>query len=423
MKKLTKKKTEATKAKKNTKKRPARGSILLSKSGARRKSKDSQKSKSKNQLKRISASRAQVPVQLSDEKIGLLGGAFNPVHTGHLNSALMVKEVFKLQRVIIIPSFSSPHKDVSGAAAAERLRMVELAIEPYKPELQVDDLEVRRQGVSYTVETLRTFNETHKAENIYFIMGADAFLEFPTWKNFGELLELANFIITTRSGITFSFSELDLPSGLEKFIKKNNGDKIFLTTGKTISFAQLKDVDISATQVRKKLRSNHNVATVLPQSVLDYIKEKGLYQRTSPLVKDYREFILYCARKASDKKALAIKIYDMVARNAFADYTLVCSATSSKHASSIAQGILDAAREDFGLNPISLEGMASGRWVLIDFGAVVIHVFEDAVRAQYSFDALFKDCNQVQVEIGEQSTPSPSFGRTGESSGKPTALS
>src|SRR4029078_8773395 len=108
---------------------------------------------------------------------------------------------------------------------------------------------------------------------------------------------------------------------------------------------------------------------------------------------------LFCAEKALDKKALSLQVFDMRKRNAFADFTVICSATSSRHASSIAQGIVDAVKEKFGMTPMSFEGAGEGQWVLIDFGAVIVHVFESSVRQTYRIEDLLKNCPQIQKEV------------------------
>lgn len=332
-------------------------------------------------------------------RIGILGGAFNPIHIGHLNSALMVREELDLERVFMVPALNAPHREIAGPPAEVRLEMVKRSIRAYEPELAWDDQEIRRGGVSYTVDTLKAYNEKYESDNIFFIMGADAFAGFPNWKDFETLIGLANFVVTTRPGSNVSLASVDLPAGLGRYVKASDRNMVILSTGKTIRLVKLEDMDISSTVVRKKLRAGHDVKQMLSPAVFEFINEQNLYKRTSPLVQDYREFALYCSEKALDKKALALKAFDMSRLNTFADYSIICSATSSKHASSVGQGIVDAVKEEYGLNPISVEGMREGLWVLIDFGAVVIHIFEDTVRAQYNLEGLLKNCPQIQHEV------------------------
>ena len=167
---------------------------------------------------------------------------------------------------------------------------------------------------------------------------------------------------------------------LEKFVKSRKENVITLRSGREIIALELDDIDVSATEVRKKLRNNLDVKKFLPPALVEYLNERGLYKRTSPLVKDYKTFATDCAGKALDKKALALKVYDMTKKNSYADFSVICSATSSRHAASIAEGIIESVKEEVGLKPISIEGLREGQWVLIDYGPVVIHVFQDAVE-------------------------------------------
>jgi nicotinate-nucleotide adenylyltransferase len=161
----------------------------------------------------------------------------------------------------------------------------------------------------------------------------------------------------------------------------------------------LEDIDASASDIRKKLRNGHDVKRWVPASVLSIIQERGLYKKSSPVVKDYREFAKTCSEKALDKKALDLKLYDLVKLNSYTDYAIVCSATSGRHASSIAEGIINYVRDEIGLVPLSTEGLIEGQWVLIDFGPVVVHVFQDSVRSYYKMETLWSRCKQFQNEL------------------------
>jgi nicotinate-nucleotide adenylyltransferase len=336
---------------------------------------------------------------LSNLRIGVMGGVFNPVHVGHLNSALSVKEALNLDHVFLVPSYQAPHREVVGPNVEDRVEMLKLAAQAYHPELQVSDLEIIRKGKSFTYQTLEELNKNFKTKNIFFIMGADNFKSFPQWKNFESLLQLSNFVVTTRPGSSIQFEEGEIPSEIAGAVKKITPTELKLKSGTSIRLIEINDIDVSSTEIRKRLRVGHEVKNLLPPTVVEYIETNSLYKRTLPLVKDYRDFSIYCGNKARDRKALGLKMYDMTKNNGYADYSIICSATSTKHASSIADGIIRSAKEDFGLSPIGVEGVRDGRWVLIDFGPVVVHVFEDAVRGQYQLEQLWKNCRQFQDEI------------------------
>jgi nicotinate-nucleotide adenylyltransferase len=360
----------------------------------------------KRGVKKVAKRKAAAPIRaaaLSQESVGILGGSFNPIHVGHLNSALTVREKLNLNQMILVPSATPPMKEFVGPTGVDRLALVDAAIKPYRPELESSDLEIKRGGVSYTVDTLKALGKTYRADKMYFIMGADAFQSLPRWKSVGELLKLANFVVTTRPGTELTFDDTDaLPEGLAGFIKSVSENKILLKTGREILKVELEDKDVSATEIRKRLRMGQNTKEWLPEGVLQAIDERNLYKKSSPLVKDYREFALYLARKALDKKALALKIYDMSRMNSYADYSLICSATSSRHGASLAEIMMESAKQDYGITPLSLDGLREGQWVLFDYGAVVVHIFQDAVRSQYNIEGLWKKCSQFQGELGPQ---------------------
>src|ERR1044071_1215884 len=132
-------------------------------------------------------------------KIGLFGGTFDPIHFGHLRSAEEVREAFRLDRIIFIPPPTQPLKRGSASAAEDRLKMIRLAITDARA-FAVSDIEVRRPGKSFTIDTLRAFAARRPKAEMFFIIGMDAFREIGRWKDFKELFALANFIVTSRPG-------------------------------------------------------------------------------------------------------------------------------------------------------------------------------------------------------------------------------
>jgi nicotinate-nucleotide adenylyltransferase len=132
-------------------------------------------------------------------RVGLFGGTFNPIHFGHLRAALEVKEGFGLDQVFLIPAAVPPHKGRTGVAPAEdRLRMIELAVEGDSG-LMVSDVEIKRSGPSFTIDTARYFRQSLAEDtDIFLVMGLDAFLEIDTWKSFRDLLALVPVIVLSR---------------------------------------------------------------------------------------------------------------------------------------------------------------------------------------------------------------------------------
>jgi|WetSurMetagenome_2_1015567.scaffolds.fasta_scaffold396001_2 nicotinate-nucleotide adenylyltransferase len=192
------------------------------------------------------------------KKIGIFGGSFDPVHLGHVKIARLAKRKFGLDRVIFIPAGIRPHKVASAASPADRLSMVKLALGKEKG-LSVSSYEVRRKSPSYTINTVRHWKRLlGKKAQVFFIIGADAFREIRTWKEWRQLLQLCDFIVVNRPG----FRKRELPAGV-----KGN-----------ISFWRLPGIPISSTRVRELLQQGRPAKLLVSPAVYKYIQKKKLYQ-------------------------------------------------------------------------------------------------------------------------------------------------
>ena len=191
-------------------------------------------------------------------KIGILGGTFDPIHLGHLVLAEQVREKLKLDRVIFIPSASPPHKtNRKLSSAKDRFRMTVLALEG-NPKFSISDMELKREGLSYTVDTLRTLKKTYRNSEIFFLTGSDVLDEIDTWKDPEQIYKLVKVVIAIRPG----FDDFD-PK--EYYARKGI---IIPITG----------VDISSTKIRNMVKSRKSIRYLVPAKVEEYIKKKKLYR-------------------------------------------------------------------------------------------------------------------------------------------------
>jgi nicotinate-nucleotide adenylyltransferase len=213
-------------------------------------------------------------------RLGILGGTFDPIHMGHLRTAEEIGQELDLEKVYLIPSASPPHKTEEPVTPfSHRLTMTRLAIVGSSL-LDVLDLEGRRTGPSYSIETLRELNAAFKPDpNIFFILGIDAFLEINTWKEYERLFEYAHFVIIPRPGYGKEKIEPFLmKSGLE--IDKSLKASIFLMkSGKTLTLRETTLMDISSTRIREMVQKGKSIHFLVPGAVRDYITEKGLYRK------------------------------------------------------------------------------------------------------------------------------------------------
>ena len=143
----------------------------------------------------------------SMKKIGLLGGTFDPVHNGHLHLAEQAQRFFNLEKVVFIPAYRSPHKLALEPVSCEhRLSMLTLALEGL-PRFSIDKMEINKNEVSYTIETLKELQLNHPEWNMFLILGADAFQDIYTWKQCSQLLDFCNILVGTRPGAELQVSD------------------------------------------------------------------------------------------------------------------------------------------------------------------------------------------------------------------------
>lgn len=208
-------------------------------------------------------------------RVGILGGTFDPIHFGHLRSAVEVREYLGLDELRLVPNATPPHRDVPGATAQQRLEMVCLATEA-DDQLLVDDCELRRERPSYTVETLEALREELGPEaGLFLIVGWDAFSSLPSWYRWESLLELASLVVLQRPE-----QDQELPEVLKDLLAARSvGDAsaMLATHGEILCLAQT-PLAISATHIRSLIMAGRSPRFLLPDSVHGYIETKGLYR-------------------------------------------------------------------------------------------------------------------------------------------------
>ena len=218
--------------------------------------------------------------------IGLLGGSFNPIHNGHLHIANHVYQTLQLNKIIFIPTGDPPHKPATSLAPAHhRLQMVKLATKPFEA-FAVDDREALSPTISYSVDTItRLKHECPRGTELSFIIGLDAFLEFPSWKHATHVLDLCHFIVCSRPGFTFTqLHSLDFlhHSPLTKLQSLDQQTStrldIPLPSGKMMTLLSLPPCEISASRLREQIALQLPIGHWLPPTVESYIIQHNVYQ-------------------------------------------------------------------------------------------------------------------------------------------------
>lgn len=213
-------------------------------------------------------------------KWGLMGGTFDPIHCGHLRCAEEVLELFSLDRVIFVPAANPPLKSGHDLTPFKhRVAMVRLAIDG-NPFFSCSDIESKREGKSYTIDTIRYFQETHgKDLLLHFILGQDAFLEIQKWKDWKKLLTLCHFVVMTEPETEpEDLMESALPAVFASQFRYNRAlDGFIGPSGYALFFRRVTLFDIHSTDIRRRLREGMSVRYLVPEQVRKYIGDHVLY--------------------------------------------------------------------------------------------------------------------------------------------------
>ncbi len=215
-------------------------------------------------------------------KIGVFGGTFNPVHYGHLRAAEEAAEILALDKILFVPSGNPPLKSKEVADALQRYKMARLAVVKNRF-FDVLDIECVSPGKSYTVSTLETLIGLYGQSDLYFVLGIDAFLDIPNWWRPERLVSMVNFAVLSRPGSMFA----DLVSSPYLNIKKDflkrlddremKSFKAALQTRKEAVLVNVTHMDISSTDIRRRIRERRSIKYLLPEEVESFIISNRLY--------------------------------------------------------------------------------------------------------------------------------------------------
>ena len=216
-------------------------------------------------------------------RIGVMGGTFNPIHMGHLRSAEEVLEGFGLDKVLFIPAFEPPHKEVDGMIGGDvRLRMVELAVAD-NPRFEASNMETARGGKSYTVETLRELKAQSDGAEVTLIIGSDSYNDIATWCEYEDIFTLSDIAVVARPGAEAKKPADTVPVEVaRKFWYDENSKGYASSYGGTVFFPSTTMVDISSTKVRELVRAGASIRYLVPDAVARFISDEGLYGGAGP---------------------------------------------------------------------------------------------------------------------------------------------
>jgi nicotinate-nucleotide adenylyltransferase len=374
------------------------------------------------------------PVPVRAGSIGILGGTFDPFHDGHLGLARAARDQLGLERILVVPAAVPPHKQGRPISpAAVRLAMVAAGIAG-EPRLEASRIELDRDGPSWTVDTVAMLADEERAAgrepDLTVILSAESFAGLATWHEPERLLDLARIAVAPRAGHP-------LPDAASIGAAYPGRD------GRIVVFDG-PQVDVSASEVRRRVAAARSLVGLVPPGVAEVIAADRLYrqpepQEDEPIVTDSAPLAgtpadptsatahaprpdglpsrdaagaaaaaavlpaaerpsLDIARRivelAEDKKAADIILLDLTGLTTLADAFVICSGGSERQLDAIADGVIEGMRAEK-VRPIGREGTAASHWVLVDFGAVVVHIFTPPEREYYSLEKHWAEARTV----------------------------
>ncbi|MBW1671886.1 MAG: nicotinate (nicotinamide) nucleotide adenylyltransferase [Deltaproteobacteria bacterium] len=339
-------------------------------------------------------------------RIGLLGGTLDPVHFGHLRSAEEIREALELDEIWFMPAALPPHKELSTLTSfAHRLAMVELAVTSTDP-FKATAIEDERPGPSYSIDTLKELGKRYKNEaEFFFILGSDAFLDIETWKDYGSLTDYGSLVIMRRGR--------EDSSGLNQVISRAfpnhriQGEKdIFIAHDKgTIYLYSVTHLAISGTDIRRRARAGLSVRFLVPEEVRIYMEKNSLYAESagdsSPSLKDEESKVASLEEPAQqiveeilESKGEQVVILDMRGFSSLADFFIISQGRSTKHVQGIANKLRKNLRKK-GTKCRGVEGEQEGKWILMDYGDVIVHLFYEPIRDFYDLEGLWSEVPKI----------------------------
>lgn len=199
------------------------------------------------------------------KKIGIMGGTFDPIHNGHLLIAEYARNHFELDMILFMPTGNPPHKNENNISSDKhRYNMVLLATNSNENFI-LSTMEMDRQGITYTIDTIKALKTMYEDVDLYFIMGSDSLLQIHKWKNYEELLNICKFIVASRPGYDNNM--------LENIIKDLN-----FKFNSPIFTMEAPLLDISSSEIRERIKNNKSISYLVPRPVEIYIHKNKLYR-------------------------------------------------------------------------------------------------------------------------------------------------
>ena len=330
-------------------------------------------------------------------KIAIFGGTFDPIHLGHMSCLKHLTDEMNFSKVFVVPTGMNPLKTrVPTTSSQQRLEMLSMALKDYEEVVTIDESEIHHLEPTFTVTTLEKYRKDYSPEEIYLVLGIDVFNRLDEWKDYQRIFDLANVLVVSRPPHMRPYGIEEFPLGLQSLVHTYDKGFALMNSGRTIEFTSIGSEEISSSEIRKRMKTGKSLTAYLDMDVEKYIIDNEVYPRLEPGKIDFHKLTKYCG-EILKQRAMNASGYDLTELDKLYDYTLIASATSTKQSQSIASIIKEEVKNDFGLSPFGEEGQDTGRWVILDYGALIIHIFYDYVRHEYHLEQLWSEGQRIDL--------------------------
>ena len=336
-------------------------------------------------------------------RLGVMGGTFDPIHHGHLVAASEVQSRFDLDEVVFVPTGQPWQKADRDVSPAEDRYLMTVIATASNPRFTVSRVDIDRPGPTYTIDTLRDIRTERPDDELFFITGADALAEILSWKDADQLWELAHFIGVTRPGHELSDKGLPERPG-HAAGGAGHGDQL-----DRLPRARRRRRAGLVPRARRGRPVHQQVPPVCRRPAAGTVPMD--LRRTRP-----RRFVTaadhsiqlakVAALAAEEKIAEKVMAIDVSDQMPLTDVFVIASGPTERQVGAIVDEVEDRLRE-LGSKPIRREGEREGRWVLIDFGDIIVHVQHEEERDYYALERLWKDCPEIDLSVGPGAAVTP----------------
>ncbi len=324
-------------------------------------------------------------------RIGVMGGTFDPIHHGHLVAASEVQAWFDLDEVVFVPTGDPWQKSDRQVSPAEHRYLMTVIATASNPRFRVSRVDIDRDGPTYTIDTLRDLRRQLPDADLYFITGADALADIFTWRDADELFDLAQFVGCTRPGYAMDAGDAGQDPRRPGDAGRDAGAGDLLHRLPRARAARGAGLVPRARRGRAVHRQARPLSRPDPDAGTHGRKARGM------TATDHATDLVHTAAlAASDKLAQHIVAFDVSDQLAITDAFLLASAPNDRQVRAIVDEIEKKLRER-DAKPIRREGHREGRWVLLDYGDIVVHVQHEEERQFYALERLWRDCPVIAL--------------------------